>query len=350
MRSSILLLAFLCPTIWADEVKMKNGDRLSGQIVRLDDKDLLLKTDYAGDLKIKRESVTAIETSDRVNITLKDGQSLFGQLRIADAKVEVSTETAGTIRASENDVVLFRNKDDQANYLKELDRLRNPRLVDLWTGTVDLGYAQARGNASTNTISSSAKVTRSTTRDGINAYFFSLYSNNKNNGQNVLAANSIRGGIKYDVNITSKFYAFASTDLEFDQFQSLDLRFVPAGGLGHHFLKNKQTVWDFYGGGSLNREFFSTGLNRTSAEILAGNDMSHKFFKIFTLSEKTVFYNNITNSGQYRINSDIAFSIALRRWLSWQVSASDRYLSNPLPGRKKNDLLITTGIRLNFAK
>jgi hypothetical protein len=31
-------------------------------------------------------------------------------------------------------------------------------------------------------------------------------------------------------------------------------------------------------------------------------------------------------------------------------SVSDRLLSDPAPGRKKNDLLFTTGLRLTFAR
>jgi hypothetical protein len=32
------------------------------------------------------------------------------------------------------------------------------------------------------------------------------------------------------------------------------------------------------------------------------------------------------------------------------LTISDRYLSNPLPGKKTNDILLTTGLRLTFAK
>lgn len=329
-------------------MKLKNGDRLTGTVTRLDDKELTLKTEYAGDLKIKRDAIQSIETADALSVSLKDGQNLMGRLKLGEGKVEVASETTGVIAAKEADVTLFRSKADQEAYAKEIERMKNPRLVDLWTGAVDLGYAQARGNAQTNTINSSARVLRTTTRDSINAYFLSLYSKNTNNGLSVLAANSIRGGLKYDLNITPKMYTFGSTDLEFDEFQRLDLRFVPAGGLGYHWIKNKNTMWDLFGGGSLNREFFASGLKRNSGEVLMGNELSHKFAGVFTFSEKIVFYNNVTSSGNYRLNTDVAFAAAIKKWLSYQVTASNRYLSNPLPGRKTNDLVITTGVRLVF--
>jgi len=79
-----------------------------------------------------------------------------------------------------------------------------------------------------------------------------------------------------------------------------------------------------------------------------GNESSHKFAGVFTFNEKIVFYNNVTFSGNYRLNADVAFAAAIKKWLSYQMTASNRYLSNPLPGRKTNDLVITTGVRLMF--
>jgi hypothetical protein len=40
----------------------------------------------------------------------------------------------------------------------------------------------------------------------------------------------------------------------------------------------------------------------------------------------------------------------LKSGLSWQITLSDRFHSDPLPGLKKNDLLLTTGVRVTFGK
>jgi len=42
----------MVPTAFADQVILKNGDRLSGTIVKSDDKNLVLKADYAGEVTI----------------------------------------------------------------------------------------------------------------------------------------------------------------------------------------------------------------------------------------------------------------------------------------------------------
>jgi hypothetical protein len=51
------------------------------------------------------------------------------------------------------------------------------------------------------------------------------------------------------------------------------------------------------------------------------------------------------------MNFDVAAVTTLKKWLGWQVTISDRYLSNPIqPGLKKNDFLLTTGFRITFAR
>jgi len=58
----------------------------------------------------------------------------------------------------------------------------------------------------------------------------------------------------------------------------------------------------------------------------------------------------LSNTGEYRFQLDATAATKLKTWLSWQVTYSDRYLSDPLPGLKKNDVLLSTGLRLTFGK
>jgi len=62
------------------------------------------------------------------------------------------------------------------------------------------------------------------------------------------------------------------------------------------------------------------------------------------------FFPNLTNTGEYRLNFDIGGVTVLKKWLSWTVSASDRFVSNPVFGRQRNDLLLSTGFRVSFAR
>ncbi|MGE5647547.1 MAG: YdiY family protein [Acidobacteriota bacterium] len=345
----VVLCAVAAWPLAADQITLKNGDRLTGLVVRSDDKELVFKSDYAGEVKVPMSAVTNITTGSTVYVGIKGGQVVSGSLDVSGEQVEVKSATANPVTSTRPNVEFIRSKDEQTAYDERLERYRNPRLIDLWSGFVDLGIAEARGNAITSNVTATADATRITTRDKIEVYFTSLYASSKIDGISAATANARRGGIRYDLNLTPKLFVFGQTDLEYDEFLGLDLRFSPAGGLGYHVIKNDRGFLDVLGGMALNREFFVDNTNRTSAEALLGQEGLYKLRDRMTFREKLTFYPNLTDRGDYRMNFDASLVTALSKWLGWQFTFSDRYLSNPVLGRKKNDQIFSMGLRLTFA-
>jgi hypothetical protein len=76
----------------------------------------------------------------------------------------------------------------------------------------------------------------------------------------------------------------------------------------------------------------------------------HKFSRASSVEQKLDYFTNLSDTGAYRVNFDISAVTVVRRWLSWQVTISDRYLSNPVAGRKRNDAIFSTGLRVSFGK
>ena len=347
----LVLCLVLSAAALADQVILKNGDRLTGTIVKSDGKELVLKSEFAGIVAIQWAAVDSITSTAPLYVHLTTGETLNGPVTTSSGNFVIATMSAGTITATKDKVKAIESKEEEAAYEKAIERLRNPRLLDLWTGFVDLGLSMARGNASTTTFNMGANAARTTPRDKITVYFTSLYSKNKTDGQTVLGADQDRGGIRYDANFTPRNFAFGSADLEYDRFQELDLRAVFGGGLGRHVVKTDGTVLDLFGGGALNKEFFFNNINRTAGEIQAGNQFSYRFNKTTQLTQSLIFFPNLTYGGEYRINFDTSAVTQLKKWLGFHVTVSDRYLSNPPQvGIKKNDFLLTTGIRISFAR
>jgi putative salt-induced outer membrane protein YdiY len=338
-------------SLWADQVTLANGDRITGSLLRSDTKILVLKTENAGDLTLKWDSIAAISAAGPLYIGLSDGQTIVGSVATVNGRFNVTTQTAGVVATSKDSIQFIRNADEQAKVQAEIDHFRNPRLVDLWVGNFDLGFAASRGNANTETLTMAANAARSTTRDKIAVYYTSIFSSSDfSGGATQTTANSKRGGVVYNLNLDGRAFIFGSVDLESDQFQDLDLRFTPAGGGGYHAIKTMATQLDLRAGAAANREFFSTGLNRTSAELLLGDDFVHKFSDVTHVEQKLDFFTNLSDTGAYRMNFDLSAVTAIHKWLSWQVTISDRLLSNPVPGRKKNDTIYSTGLRVSFGK
>lgn len=346
----LIVGAILCSAALADHIVLKNGDRLTGAIVKSDGKNLTIKSELAGVVTVPWEAIEQISSDQPLYLTLKDSQVVVGTVTASAGQLEVRTSNAGTVTTSKDAIQSLRSKEEQAAYQADMDRLRNPGLLDLWSGSADAGLSLTRGNADTSTFSLGMTAARTTPRDKISVYAASLYAKNSTTGRALTTANAIRGGARYDVNFSKRTFAFGFGDLEFDEFQKLDLRSVLGGGLGFHALKTERTALDLFGGGALNKEYFSTGLKRTTGEVLAGEELTYKLSNRTLLKERAVFFPNLSQSGEYRLNFDASAITNINKWLGWHVTFSDRYLSNPVPGAKSNDVLLTTGLRVNFGK
>jgi putative salt-induced outer membrane protein YdiY len=345
----------------ADQITLKNGDRLTGTIIKSDDKTLLLKTDFAGDVTLQWDAVTSIVSTQTLHLALKDGQTIVGTVATTDSKFEIATKETGPVTATKDAVVSVRNDAEQKAYDDQIERLRHPHLTDFWSGLLDTGLSLTRGNSESLTYSLSGKAARVTDRDKISVYTTAIYANSTVNGVSSTTAHAIRGGVRGDLNVREKLFVFGFTDFEYDQFQDLDLRNVIGGGFGYHAIKTKNTTFDVFAGGDFDQDFFgaiaatattpaSPAVTRKSGEVVLGETFNAKINNRTTITEQFSLFPNISNTGRYRFQFDTTAGTKLKNWLSWQVTYSDRYLSDPLAGFKKNDLLLSTGVRLTFGK
>jgi putative salt-induced outer membrane protein YdiY len=335
----------LLPAARADQVVLKNGDRVTGSIVKKDDKGLTIKTDQFGVIVTPWDQIASITAEKPLNIVLKDGRTLQGTLATADGRVEV---TAGQtkVAVATADIAAMRNDDEEKAY----QRLLHPGWGELWAGTGTIGFAGTAGNSKTLTYTTGLNASRVTNTDKTSLYFSAIKASALVNGVNADTAEAVRGGISYDHNVTSRLFFNTFNDYEYDRFQNLDLRFVIGGGLGYHALKTDRSSLDLVAGAAYNRSSFSTPLTQNSAELYWGNEYNLKLGAATSLTQSYRMFNNLTDSGTYRVNFDLVLGTKIWKWLSWNLSVSDRYLSDPAPGRKTNDFLYTTGIGITFAR
>ena len=350
MRRSLLLgtvvLLFASVTLAADvdKVTLKNGDRFSGTIVSGDGKTLLLKTEFAGDVTIEWDAVTAIDSSQVLHLTLKDGKQLSGKVSTTDGKFVVTGPGAPAAPAEKDSIVTVRND-----------------VEHFWSGLLDTGLALTSGNSSTLSYTLATTVVRETPRDKLTVYSTYVYANDNSTPPTRTTANYFRGGVRGDLNVSPRVFVFALADFETNQLQHLNLRQVYGGGFGYHVIKNDRTTFDVFGGASYDRDSFGQyfllnpltffpGQTTNSAEIMVGEELHTKIAARTTIGERFVFYPNMSNLGQYRYQFNATSATIIKKWLSWQTTFSDGYLSNPPFGIKSNDLLLSTGLRVVWGK
>src|ERR1700733_6909677 len=166
-RKSLLLLMaifLLGPALFADQVSLKNGDRLTGTIVKSDAKTLVLKTEAAGQVTIQWSAIEAIHSTESLHVGLAGGQMVVGTVATKDGQIEVATQTAGLVTAAKDSVQVIRSDAEEAAYEASIDRLQHPHLGDFWSGTLDTGLSLTRGNSSTLAYNLAGHAVRQTDR------------------------------------------------------------------------------------------------------------------------------------------------------------------------------------------
>jgi hypothetical protein len=329
---------------WADQLVLKNGDRVTGSIIKKDEKTITIKSDAFGVITAPWEQVASITAEKPVTVVLKDGKTVEGTVATTAGKFEVATKET-KLEVETVDVQAIRNADEERLY----QRLLHPTWTQLWGWTGSLGFAGSVGNARTESFTTGFTATRATRNDKTTLTFSTIDASAFVNGVNSATAKAVRGGISYDHNVSSRLFVNVFNNNEYDRFQNLDLRFIAGSGFGVHAIKSARQGLDFTGGSNYNHENFSTGLHRSSAEFFWGDDYLLHITKTISLLQGYRMYDNLSITGEYRVDADAGISTRINRWLSWNTTANTHYLSNPVVGRKKNDFLYTTGLGVTFA-
>ena len=361
MPRQLAVLAFLLLTVpvLADQVSLKNGDRLTGSITKSDGKTLVIKTDYAGDVTVKFDAVQAITSAGDLNVSLQGGKTVVGPVTTSGENVIVATKTAGSVEAPKASITMLRSPAEEAAYERSL----HPGFTEGWNGGVNLGFALTRGNSETKNLNIAFTASRKGFHDKLSLYTNSVYATNDlPTASPHTTANAIGGGARYDHDFTPRMFGFVNGDFYHDSLQSLDLRALFGGGLGWHAIKRDATTLDLLAGVNYTHESYSSfvlppippgttvaAVTHSLAGLTLGDDFMHKLGKSTVFTQSLYFYPDLSQTGEYRGTLNLGLITKINKWLGWQNSFGDIYASNPPTGKKKNDLLLSTGLNFSFA-
>src|SRR5450759_3099801 len=164
--SFFFLVCLAAGAAWADQVVMKNGDRVTGSIVKKDGKNLTIKTEHFGVVTTSWDQVESVTADKPVHVVLPDGKTVQGTLATTNGKVEVTTKDA-KLSLAPADVATIRDDAEQKAY----ERFLKPGWGQLWAGTGSVGFAGTSGNAKTLTFTTGINAVRVTNTDKMTLYF-----------------------------------------------------------------------------------------------------------------------------------------------------------------------------------
>jgi len=227
MKNNLVLWLILIPMVFlipeksiADEVRLKNGDKLTGQIVSMQENKLILETTYAGKITISWQEVAGIRTDGSVKIILKDETTLEGTTEaVEDGKMKLDTdkfETPPTFSLADVKAI-------------------NPTPVKTVkiTARANASITTERGNTDTDNYYFDGEFVARTkqNRYKIGGELTNEKSNGVTTSKNWLAFGN------YSHFLNKKWFLYADTLFEHDEFKDLDLRSTLGAGAGYQFYE-----------------------------------------------------------------------------------------------------------------
>ena len=321
-----------------DVVVMKNGDKFTGEIKKLENGVLYFKADYMVDsVQLDWARVDRLESQDHFNVYLISGKRLTGTIEAEaedqDAKGGFAVQASGAdTRARRSEVVSMVPVED--SFWAQLK------------GSIDYGFAFTGGSDTTQS-SLSAQVVYQTEKWAAQLSGSSVVnrqSGAKSSGRNTL-------DFLYVKYVTQHWFAGTTAGLLNSQQQDLTLRATGGGVFGRDFLQSGTASLWVLGGVVFSREQYST-----SGEQPGKNEAESQFQMLFSkyvfrrmqFNLQAAAYPNLTTLGRLRLTLESNLKLELVKNLYWKLSLYENHDNRPPVTAPKNDFGTSTSIGWKF--
>jgi putative salt-induced outer membrane protein YdiY len=346
----LAVLAFAVPA-QADVVTLKNGDRITGVLVSVRGRTVNLQNGALGPVTIPVGQVASVVVDEMVTVVTREGRPRRGWLSLgASGDWELTDNDDGvtrTIGPSAIDVIL-----PVARYQSIVEHVANP--WQDWTGTANLGYSVQRGNQETNTLSSSVDARRERPSALIfarhwrtNVHMTMLLSNAVEDDTSI-GSNTFSASVRQDRLFAPGNFVFGIVQVDHVGTEGLVLRQSYGGGSGYDVTVANRGAVSIFAGLTFVREEFSSGEAQQTAQLLVGEKIRFQATPRIRIDHTANAYPNVSVLGRYHLDTRAALDIKLTNRFSLNTGLTDLYLSNPAPGSRRNNFVLTTGIGVTF--
>ena len=224
-RHVLILVLLAAPVAAADEVVLRSGERLRGEIASLGDGTLVLRTDYAGEIALRWDKVTSVATEKPIAILLRGGHAPL----------------LGTLQPLYGGRVLLVAPDGAAHEiaLGEIASL-NPKPWEsgvgaAYAGRVTLSAAYTRGNTEDERINGDGELTARARE-----YRYALSAKVDRHDDAEIGANTAwLAGANYDRFLQAARFVYTRASLEHDRAKDVAQRATAGAGLGAELARGR---------------------------------------------------------------------------------------------------------------
>jgi putative salt-induced outer membrane protein YdiY len=318
----------------ADEVRLLNGDRLTGKITRLQGGKLTIETDMAGTVVIPFENIATFSTDEPIDLHLDDGSALKQKVKVSEAERRVEMESSDVL----------------GEQTISLDRVSaiNPRPTQ-WDGSLTLGAEIDVGDTEERNYNVRFEAVRRSKVDRINFLVNYAGERNKATGDWVTTKREMEAALDYDFFITEKTFVWGGALAEKDGMADLDVRFVGGGGLGYQWIEEDDLKFNTRAGMTWVSENYSD-LTDDESYIGArlGYRLDYKFWEDFGLFNVTDWIASLESRYDQLVKSSAGLRVYFITELYGEARVDWEWDSSPAQNANRQDATYLIGVGWSF--
>lgn len=329
-RPRLLLAALalvLAAPLAADTVELRNGDRLSGDIVTATGGVLQLDPPWGDPLAIPFAEVARIVTDAAVTVETTAGERFVGALTTGDDEVlRVAVADGPPVEIPFAEVAAL-----------------DPPEPSGFHGSLSLGATAQRGNTRRTTYAVAGEAVHEDEEDRFTLRLRWVDARE----DRVTTSKSTFGSFQYDYFVADRWYLLAAAEILQDELRGLDLRTVAGLGAGWQAIESETLDLDLEAGLSyVSRDFVADPDEEVLSARLAA-DLGWKLFGRLTLGDSLVLYPSLEDD-EIVLRNDLSLETDLFAGWGIQVANVLDYDSDPPAGREAEDLLWIVSLLYSF--
>jgi len=350
MALTLALLAWTSPALArekTDIVYLRNGDRVTCEIKRLERGRLEVSTNGMGTVYIEWDDIERVTSRELFIVELEDGTRFEGTLAASDAPAQLLLRKEGTVDAQGNVPADTQEQLLDMHRVVWIDPLKlDARRINRWDGSISAGFDATKANSDTS-LSASFDARRRAEAFQI-TFDGSVYSRSQDGVDNSLRANF--NGV-YRGLLEERWFWAGLGGLERNDELGIDLRSFGGGGYGRFLVQSSRALWSVTGGVVVvNEQLAGVSKGETNLDAFLSTDFEFFTYDTPKTTLKTSFtvFPRLTGDGGVRSNLDFSLRRELITDLFVELSLYETYDSDPPEDGTSNDWGIVTGLGYTF--
>jgi len=299
----------------ADEILFKNGERLIGTVIRMEDAKIIFNSQLAGEVEVDLVQVKSLTTKSIMKLHLTDGSIV----RSSDIK---ANETGFTIKGSGVESMALSNI-----------RAINPRVIPnvVWKGNVTAAFNATNGNTYNEQANISINLLRRSKKNRLrfDGIYLAARDEDSSTGDKKTSEENFTLKSKYDYFFSKKLFGYLSGSLKKDHIADLDYRTIYGSGLGYQWIDDERLKFSTDAGLALLKEKYTSKINGTS-RVTRSDDLSLQlgYNYLWESSSNTLVLSNLTYTPAFDDFADyfLTFDAELRISITKSFYSSFKYI------------------------